>query len=225
VPSRIHEPTPDHRRAFGLTRVRARAVTGFSTSSSPGCASLRRARFPAPLRAPLLPSARSARAAPTRAHIWIGPVAMSRSPQSAVRGQRRCLRRGIGRHRDGGGAVADCGSVGAARGAPIPSTVDPGKAEQTRPRASRSFVQWRAPPGRPEPRPLHGVWVDGGRDGSWGLRKRSGCGGDQGKPWERRGRRPVKSTQRSTRQADLRYRYIFRHEFLPVIPRGAVRLR
>ncbi|MFC9614504.1 transposase [Streptomyces sp. NPDC056938] len=27
---------------------------------------------------------------------------------------------------------------------------------------------WRAPPGRHEPRPLHGVWVDGGRDGSWG---------------------------------------------------------
>lgn len=52
--------------------------------------------------------------------------------------------------------------------APIPTTADPGRAEQTRPRASRSFVQWRAPPGRPEPRPLHGVWVDGGRDGSWG---------------------------------------------------------
>jgi hypothetical protein len=34
--------------------------------------------------------------------------------------------------------------------------------------ASRSFVQWRAPPGRHEPRPLHGVWVDGGRDGSRG---------------------------------------------------------
>jgi hypothetical protein len=33
--------------------------------------------------------------------------------------------------------------------------------------ASRSFVQWRAPPGRHEPRLLHGVWVDGGRDGSW----------------------------------------------------------
>jgi len=34
--------------------------------------------------------------------------------------------------------------------------------------ASRSFVQWRAPPGRHEPRPLHRVWVDGVRDGSWG---------------------------------------------------------
>src|SRR2546421_8806730 len=42
-------------------------------------------------------------------------------------------------------------------GAPIPPTVDPGRAEQTRPMASRSFVQWRAPPGRHEPRPLHGV--------------------------------------------------------------------
>jgi hypothetical protein len=39
--------------------------------------------------------------------------------------------------------------------APIPSTIDLGRAEQTRPRASRSFVQWRAPPGRHEPRPLH----------------------------------------------------------------------
>ena len=36
--------------------------------------------LPAPLRAPLLPSARSARAAPTLAHWWIGPVAMWRSP-------------------------------------------------------------------------------------------------------------------------------------------------
>jgi hypothetical protein len=33
---------------------------------------------------------------------------------------------------------------------------------------SRSFVQWRAPPGRHGPRPLHGVWVDGRRDGSLG---------------------------------------------------------
>lgn len=55
-------------------------------------------------------------------------------------------------------------------GAPIPSAVDPGRAEQTRHRASRSFVQWRAPPGRPAPRLLHGVWVDGRRDGSWGER-------------------------------------------------------
>lgn len=30
--------------------------------------------------------------------------------------------------------------------APIPTTFDPGRAEQSRPRASRSFVQWRAPP-------------------------------------------------------------------------------
>lgn len=71
---------------------------------------------------------------------------------------------------------ADSGVRG---GAPIPPAVDPGRAEQTRPMASRSFVQWRAPPGRHEPRPLHGVWVDGGRDGSWEglwLRRLIGCG-------------------------------------------------
>lgn len=70
-----------------------------------------------------------------------------------------------------GGKGAPSPSAGASWcvwGAPIPSTADPGRAEQTRHRASRSFVQWRAPPGRPAPRPLHGVWVDGGRDGSWG---------------------------------------------------------
>lgn len=67
-----------------------------------------------------------------------------------------------------GAPLAGAGTLWRARGASIPSTADPGRAEQTRPRASRSFVQWRAPPGRPEPRPLHGVWVDGRRDGSWG---------------------------------------------------------
>ncbi|MFF9393491.1 UTRA domain-containing protein [Streptomyces griseoluteus] len=89
---------------------------------------------------------------------------------TAERGLRsgRCLRRGIGRHRDGGGTVADRGPVVACAGAPIPSTADPGRAEQTRHLASRPFVQWRAPPGRQAPRLLHGVWVDGGRDGSWG---------------------------------------------------------
>jgi hypothetical protein len=93
---------------------------------------------------------------------------MSRAPQIA----------GTCQNSASGGGSAGTGMEGApsptagpqwrARGAPIPSTVDPGKAEQTRPMASRSFVQWRAPPGRHGPRPLHGVWVDGGRDGSWG---------------------------------------------------------
>ncbi|GAA3766632.1 hypothetical protein ACFQ0G_27390 [Streptomyces chiangmaiensis] len=41
--------------------------------------------LPAPLRAPLLPPARSAHAAPT--HTWIGPEAMSRSPHGAAYGQ------------------------------------------------------------------------------------------------------------------------------------------
>jgi hypothetical protein len=40
--------------------------------------------------------------------------------------------------------------------------------ERCRNQSSQSFVQWRAPPGRQEPRPLHGVWVDGRRDGNWG---------------------------------------------------------
>lgn len=53
--------------------------------------------LPAPPRATLLPPARSARAAPTRAHVWIGPEAMSRSPQNAPTGQR---------HASGGGAQA-----------------------------------------------------------------------------------------------------------------------
>lgn len=93
---------------------------------------------------------------------------MSRSPHRAVRGQDDAS----------GGGSAGTGMEGRRRRLParsgvrgkLPSrpTADPGRAEQTRPRASRSFVQWRAPPGRPEPRPLHGVWVDGVRDGSWG---------------------------------------------------------
>ncbi|KOV95144.1 hypothetical protein ADL04_21605 [Streptomyces sp. NRRL B-3648] len=65
-----------HVRSHGGKRSSQRDKI-FSPSSSPGCAPLRRARFPAPPRAPLLPSARSARAAPTRAHWWIGPAAMS----------------------------------------------------------------------------------------------------------------------------------------------------
>jgi hypothetical protein len=100
-----------------------------------------------------------------RTGIASGPRVELRTGVATVR---TSLRLGIGRHRDGGGAVPDCGSIVVSVGAPIPSAVALGRAEQTRPRASRSFVQWRAPPGRPEPRPLHGVWVDGGRDGSWG---------------------------------------------------------
>ena len=65
-----------------------------------------------------------------------------------------------------GAPYASAGGVVACAGAPIPPAIDPGRAEQTRPMASRSFVQWRAPPGRHGPRPLHGVWVDGRRDGS-----------------------------------------------------------
>lgn len=60
-----------------LKTVLARAVEPSPLASSPGCAPLRRARFPAPLRAAFLPSARSAHAAPTRAHVWVGPLPMS----------------------------------------------------------------------------------------------------------------------------------------------------
>ncbi len=87
----------------------------------------------------------------TRQH---SPVSLSITALSGPR-SRQCLRRGIGRHRDRGGAIADRGSI---RGGCCGSvrTIDPGRAVQTRPMASRSFVQWRAPPGRHEPR-LHGV--------------------------------------------------------------------
>ena len=53
----------------------------------------------------------------------------------------------------------------------IPTTDDPGEAEQTCPWATRSFVQSGAPPCHPGAGPLHDVWVDGGRDG-W---ERFGC--------------------------------------------------
>jgi hypothetical protein len=69
-----------------------------------------------------------------------------------------------------GAPFASAGEQWRAWGAPIPPAIDPGRAEQTRLMASRSFVQWRAPPGRHEPRPLHGVWADGRRDGSRGER-------------------------------------------------------
>lgn len=44
-------------------------------------------------------------------------------------------------------------------GSSHPTTDEPGRAEQRRPVAANSFVQWRAPPGRNEPRPLQGVWA------------------------------------------------------------------
>ncbi len=42
-------------------------------------------------------------------------ITAERGPRS-----RQCLRRGIGRHRDGGGAATDCGSVGACAGSSHP---------------------------------------------------------------------------------------------------------
>lgn len=63
------------------------------------------------------------------------------------------------------GSYAGANRWSVAVGTPIPSAIATGRAEQTRHRAYRSFVQWRAPPGHPAPRLLHGVWGDGRRDG------------------------------------------------------------
>lgn len=51
TPSRLHQPTRDHRRAFGLTRARAGAVTGFSTSCG-GSAGTRMEGAPPPTAGP-----------------------------------------------------------------------------------------------------------------------------------------------------------------------------
>lgn len=73
----------------------------------------------------------SAPSAPGSAH---GAAAEQR-PEGRARiacdGQRRCLRRGIGRHRDGGGAIADRGSVEGVRGV-LPSRPPSTQAEPSR---------------------------------------------------------------------------------------------
>lgn len=107
-----------------------RPVTGFSTSSSPGCAPLRRARFPALAAPALLPSARSALPPPTRAHMWIGPVAMSRSPHSAAT-LKAVPPAGALRLRDGGGAVRECRPSCGVRGE-LPSRLPSTQAEPSR---------------------------------------------------------------------------------------------
>ncbi|GHI07258.1 hypothetical protein Scel_55790 [Streptomyces cellostaticus] len=127
----------------------------------------------------LIKGPRTARAGPLGpAPCAFGARAVPLGPQRATALSRDLEGQALGQNNASGGGSADTGMEGApfpaagsswrAWGAPIPYTVDPGRAEQTRPMASRSFVQWRAPPGRHEPRPLHGVWVDGVRDGSWG---------------------------------------------------------
>ncbi|CAM5625471.1 hypothetical protein STENM327S_02296 [Streptomyces tendae] len=132
--------------------------------------SARRARSLLRCGAPLLPPARSARAAPTRAHRWIGPVAMSRAEYIAHLAVKTMPPAGDrpapgwrGHHRRPRARSGVRGEL------PIPSTVAPGRAEQTRPpgRQGRSY-SGALHLDAPEPRPLHGVWVDGGRDGSWG---------------------------------------------------------
>ena len=77
------------------------------TAAFPGLVLADGLGFPAPLGAPLLPPARSARAAPTRAHMCIGPLAMSRAPQERGNGS-SVPPAGALRLRDGGGAVREC---------------------------------------------------------------------------------------------------------------------
>lgn len=73
--------------------------------------------------------------------LWQGPEVMRRAPDERGPRPRTCLRW----HRVGGGTVPGRGHIVAGMGgASIPSTIDPGRAVQ----------------------PRHGVWVDGGRDGS-----------------------------------------------------------
>jgi hypothetical protein len=105
---------------------------------APGCAALRRARvrLPADRRSCL---GRAPRAPADR------PRGMAAEPRQPTARSRRCLRRGRSdsemtptrrRPRVHRGV----------RGSSHPTCHRPGQAERTRPRASRSFVQWRAPP-------------------------------------------------------------------------------
>jgi hypothetical protein len=66
----------------------------------------------------------------------------------------------------GGGAVRGCGPEVACVGCFHPDHHRPRQSRADEALESRSSVQWRAPPGRQEPRPLHGAWVEGGREGS-----------------------------------------------------------
>lgn len=91
-------------------------------------------------------------------------------PEPPTNPHRHCLRRGRSPTPGWRGRRTRVPARGwLRRGTPIPSVIDPGQAEQTRHRASRSFVQLGAPPGRPAPRPLNVSRADGRRDGSWGA--------------------------------------------------------
>lgn len=95
----------------------------------------------------------------------------------AAMGHKRCFGRGHGRHRSGRSAVLGRGNRGELGWAPIPSTIDPGRAEQTWPMATRLFVQWCAPPGRHERRLFQ---VGGSTDDGTGAGVRGGLRSVQG---------------------------------------------
>lgn len=66
-------------------------------------------RASAPLRAPLLPPARSARAAPTRAHEWVGLGYERRASRDPL--SKQCLRRGRSGSEMDGALFAGTGRV------------------------------------------------------------------------------------------------------------------
>lgn len=99
---------------------------------------------------------------------------MSGAPDMlAAHGHRRCLRRGIGRHRVGGGSVPGRGHivVSVVGSHPVHHRPRQSRADAAQGRQGRSY-SGALHLDAPEPRLLHGVWVDGGRDGS-----EAGCGG------------------------------------------------
>jgi hypothetical protein len=133
-----------------------------------GCAPLRRAR--SRLRAGRRSCLRSApptlrRRAPTRGraptirvgHRGARPPVKDMPPAGALR------------LRDGGGAAGECRpSVAGAGGShPVCHRPRQSRADAAQGRQGRSY-SGALHLDAPEPRPLHGVWADGRRDGSWG---------------------------------------------------------
>ncbi len=111
------------------------------------------------------------------------------------------------RLRDGRGPSSGCGLlVVRGGGGSHPVCRRPRQAEQTRGLASRSFVQWRAPPGRQAPRPLH-VRV-GRRQTGW----------ERGYPLLRKARPYVSRHSRIDHEGDFQH-----HPTVPMKPHATKR--